>query len=289
MILTCPSCGTQYVVKDGAIPPQGRQVRCASCKHSWHQSPEDQGSGPAAAEFQPEGQTDPAFAVTRDEPAPATDGDVAGREGDGPTPWDEPADAPVETRAEAHEALLAADREEAHSIEGVPNAHPHYEHAPSPSDNEPDDFSPFAEREPVEDRGRGPLLTILLGLLLIAAVAAAIWFLAPDSVKQRLGIAAAAETPLQLMMTHSDRQKLASGNELLSVSGRVINPTPEPQTVPPIQAELRTSGGELVHSWTINPPIPTLPPNTSKPFNSAEMNVPSGGEELTISLRARRT
>ena len=40
MILTCPSCGTQYVVKDGAIPPEGRQVRCASCKHSWHQDPE---------------------------------------------------------------------------------------------------------------------------------------------------------------------------------------------------------------------------------------------------------
>src|SRR5437764_5608398 len=37
MILTCPSCGTQYVVKDGAVPPEGRQVRCAACKHSWHQ------------------------------------------------------------------------------------------------------------------------------------------------------------------------------------------------------------------------------------------------------------
>ena len=41
MILTCPNCGTQYVVKDGAIPPEGRQVRCAACKHSWHQDPED--------------------------------------------------------------------------------------------------------------------------------------------------------------------------------------------------------------------------------------------------------
>src|SRR5690242_18545588 len=41
MILTCPNCGTQYVVKDGAIPPQGRQVRCASCKHSWHQDPQE--------------------------------------------------------------------------------------------------------------------------------------------------------------------------------------------------------------------------------------------------------
>src|SRR3954453_1341843 len=43
MILTCPNCGTQYVVKDGAVPPQGRQVRCASCKHSWHQDPEPAG------------------------------------------------------------------------------------------------------------------------------------------------------------------------------------------------------------------------------------------------------
>src|SRR4051812_27457596 len=43
MILTCPNCGTQYVVKDGAIPPQGRQVRCASCKHSWHEDPEPAG------------------------------------------------------------------------------------------------------------------------------------------------------------------------------------------------------------------------------------------------------
>src|SRR4051794_22302104 len=45
MILTCPECGTQYVVKDGAIPPDGRQVRCAACKHSWHQDPEPDAPG----------------------------------------------------------------------------------------------------------------------------------------------------------------------------------------------------------------------------------------------------
>src|SRR3982750_1769637 len=50
MILTCPNCGTQYVVKDGAIPPQGRQVRCANCKHSWHQDPEPAADAESAAE-----------------------------------------------------------------------------------------------------------------------------------------------------------------------------------------------------------------------------------------------
>ena len=49
MILTCPACDTKYVVKDGAIPPGGRQVRCASCKHSWHQDPGPTGHEPAVA------------------------------------------------------------------------------------------------------------------------------------------------------------------------------------------------------------------------------------------------
>ena len=87
------------------------------------------------------------------------------------------------------------------------------------------------------------------------------------------------------MMTHSDRQKLASGNELLAVSGRVINPTDENQDVPPIQAQLRSASGKLVYSWTIAPPARTLPPGASATFNSAEVNVPAGGDELTDHAR----
>ena len=91
------------------------------------------------------------------------------------------------------------------------------------------------------------------------------------------------------MMTHSDRQKLASGNELLAVSGRVINPTDESQDVPPIRAQLRSATGQLVYSWTIAPPARTLPPGASATFNSAEVNVPAGGDELTITLGPVKT
>jgi hypothetical protein len=127
---------------------------------------------------------------------------------------------------------------------------------------------------------------MLVIFILVAAAAAAFWFLAPAEWRSRVGISESRQTPLQLMMTHSDRQALASGNELLAVSGRVINPTTKAQPVPPIQAELRSKTGDVVYRWTIAPPTPTLAPGASARFNSAEVNVPAGGEELTVSLGA---
>jgi len=64
MILSCPACKARYVVPDSAVGAKGRQVRCASCKHSWFQAPE---SGAAAQPAASETVTPP---VTRAAPAP---------------------------------------------------------------------------------------------------------------------------------------------------------------------------------------------------------------------------
>jgi len=264
MILTCPACHTKYVVKDGAIPPGGRQVRCAACKESWHQLPD---AVEGAAEM----------------PASDADDTVDGSASSGiaaePVPDPE---TPPEPPVEPDEAL----RDD--GVGGPPVAEAETGDGAQVIETEgysgsPEDFS-IAIRDDDEPRGRGPWVLVAL-VLLVAALAAAAWFLAPDSLRSRLGLAGAGGSPLELMVTTSDRQQLASGNELLAISGRVINPTGEQQAVPPIRAQLRNKAThKIVYQWTIAPPARSLPPGGSASFNSAEVDIPPGGDELTVTL-----
>jgi predicted Zn finger-like uncharacterized protein len=301
MILTCPSCGTQYVVKDGAIPPEGRQVRCASCKHSWHQDPEDGGN--ASPEAAPAEVESPMAAAP--ESAPKAEHDDAD-ESIAEATLIEPRSGPEAEERAFEEAVVASDSQTEPADEYRETAAAEPEPAPVPArdttqDAQPvaadwreppydedsgDAFSPFAAGDEEAPRRRSPLGPLLIAALVIIAVAAAFWFLAPDDLKARLGLAGAGASSLALVTTHMDRQRLESGNELLTVTGRIINPTTSEQAVPPLQAQLKSSGGKVVYSWTIAPPARSLPPGASASFNSAEVNVPPGGEELTITLGA---
>ncbi|WP_313447354.1 MJ0042-type zinc finger domain-containing protein, partial [Brevundimonas sp.] len=41
MILTCPACATSYFIRDEAIGPEGRKVRCQSCGEVWRATPDE--------------------------------------------------------------------------------------------------------------------------------------------------------------------------------------------------------------------------------------------------------
>ena len=300
MILTCPSCQTKYVVKDGAIPPGGRQVRCASCKESWRQMPEGEppavlGAERAPALHEPVPPPDDEPGMSRESTVSQSfSDDVMASDAAGiaaePVPDMEQREPPSEEPDEAiarHEigggppepVIEPAAIEEA-VIEPVAGDAPDGDEVRTASE---DDFSIHIPDDEDAPRGRGKWLLIVAVLLALAAAAA--WFFAPDSLKSRIGIASSDKSPLELMVTTSDRQQLASGNELLAISGRVINPTAEEQSVPPIRAELRNKvSKKLVYQWTIAPPARSLPPGGSATFNSAEVDIPPGGDELTVTL-----
>lgn len=290
MILTCPACDTKYVVKDDAIPPGGRQVRCASCKHSWHQDSEILVADPeTGADIDFGGPPQPLPEVY-EEPvaeaphaAEAEDLIVGEPQPDvvdeGQSAWGEVASDPITERSLTDDGADVA-MEEAPAIADEWRAP-----SPPPADAAADEefvgYAPISDDE--APRRRWPL--VLAVLVLIVAAAAAFWSFAPPEWRAQAGIAQAGATPLQLMITTSDRQPLESGNELVAISGRVINPTDQQQNVPPIHAELRDKATKaLIHRWTIAPPARVLAPRSSASFNSAEVDVPKGGDELTVTL-----
>ncbi len=69
MILTCPECGARYRLADDAIPPAGRSVQCASCKHSWFEAAPAPVAPPPIAT--PPVTAPPAAAAPKPAPAPA--------------------------------------------------------------------------------------------------------------------------------------------------------------------------------------------------------------------------
>lgn len=237
MILICPACSTRYLVPDEAVGTSGRQVRCASCKHSWFQ----------------EGVVPPP-----------------------PPPPQQPAAAPV-----------ASPR----TVEPIPpRAGPDSEIPENEVQaryDRPDEISPVRDIVPARPRrNTAKLLTIasaIIGLLLLVAIGAVV-AVGPDKLAEKLGLVP-APVPLVIEMTNKpERRETASGNELLAVTGKIVNPTDQPQVVRDIRAELRDDGGKTVYSWTITRPAPILAPGASTEFDSAAVDIPRGAKNLHLSF-----
>lgn len=232
MILSCPACNTRYLVPDTAVGADGRQVRCASCRHSWF----------VAA---------PAVIPPAELPLPP------------------PSAAPLPEALSSPPASSWGDRVIQAPDTNLPDA---YAHEP-----------PFRPRR--NPTRRWTIAALLAALLLISGIGAILYFGTP-TLLARLGLPFGQfDIPLRLEVpTRPQRITQPDGNELVAVTGRIINPTDTAQRVPDILAELHDAQGRTVYSWTITPPVRTIGPRGSAEFNSAEVNVPKGANNMMFSF-----
>ena len=117
-----------------------------------------------------------------------------------------------------------------------------------------------------------------------AATGALYWFGLPGWA-QGLGIPGMADEPDLVieLPPNQDHRELPDGTIYFAASGVIINPTDREQRVPPILAELRDAQGTIVYSWTIKPPVRTLPPNEKVNFSEAKLDIPRRATQLTVS------
>lgn len=267
MIISCPACGTRYEVPESAIGAAGRKLKCAACGHRWHvdgAAPEP-AAAPVAMAAAERAAAAPAEPVVPPAPSFATMAASAAQP---------PVEASIPPVAPPLPVAPVVPPQPVRPVGPEPEA----VEAPSPFDYQP----------PFEPRRRSGLkwLVWLIVVLAILAIGAFVAIRANvGGLGDRLNLAQArpASSPLVISFTSTpERRLMDSNNVLLSVAGRVTNPTAQPQRVPDIRAELRDAQGRAVYNWTIGAPVTRLAPGASADFNSAEVDVPAAARTIHL-------
>lgn len=158
---------------------------------------------------------------------------------------------------------------------------PEPEPEPDPEPPVQDDWEP--RRRQRRNRARlWTIVAVIAALLMIGGVVALQVFGLPEFV-QRIWLPVQNSNALTINGT-TERTRLASGQDLLILHGEITNTGDETQRVPQIRAELRDAQNNIVHSWSIAPPVRDLGPRETRRFDSAERDVPAGGRVLSLSF-----
>jgi predicted Zn finger-like uncharacterized protein len=202
MIISCPSCSTNFQFDASLLGTEGRMVRCAKCRHTWIQAP------PQPA-FEPEPESDfPEPPLFEDEPPPRR----------------------------------RAKKE---------------------------------KKEEEERGGRGIVaISLIIVLVLLVSTAAAAVILRDHVMVQWpatlamydiVGLVPSVEDSLKIVDEAFAREE-EDGVVVLVISGRIVNESAVPMTVPAMEARLLDSDSDEITAWIFLSEADRLLPGATAPF-----------------------
>ena len=285
MNLTCPSCGTTFLIEPAQLGPAGRRMRCGACRHTWRQEPvtEDQAPAPtppptptATPTPEPEPAADPAAeqaaAKAVAEPFAPSAADAGASKAPEPAKPDPPAEA-------------APGAAPGGAPGAAPGAAPGVEEVRSG-----ERVSRRAFSRPARPQPKQPRVSLAAGWALYAVVViglasgfyygrAPLVAMVPEMTRlyDLVGLKDEAfELGLELRDVKSVR-RLVDGERVVVVEGLVVNLSNEDRRVPPLRASVTDAEGVELDRWTFEAASASLPPGGSTRFETVAKNPPRKG------------
>ncbi len=273
MRIECPSCMAGFDVNPSVLEPNGRTVRCASCKTTWF----------AAA---------PGLVLADGSMAQASAPMSASMSAPVSAPMSAPA-VTAEDRAhhEGHSFTgdSAVEDAEIVAIEDAPSIAPVEEEGPPPALRRKSvtQFAPAAQKP----KRRQPLGLVAVLLVCVVSFGIVNRQSVVRAAPELASLYAAIGFPVNLrgleFQNIRTKQEIQDGVTVLSIEGEVENIANRAVELPRVRLSVLGDNGVEIYSWTALLPRSILYPHERVPFRSRLASPPAAGKEIMVRFLTR--